>query len=288
MTNIRRSRSADGDRAIDIWRSAVDATHHFLTPEDRLAIDREVQGFLPQMPLWLAVDDRDVAMAFMGLTGSVMEALWVHADHRGKGIGRSLVEHALGLTPILTTDVNEQNELALGFYERLGFVRSGRSPDDGAGRPYPLIHLRFAGPLGIKARHDLSPADIDMIEDRLYDYNRRATGCDDARELAFTISDEDGRIVGVAAGYSWAGSAELKQLWVDDDHRGRGHGQRLLDAFVDETRQRGVRSVWVASYSFQAPKFYERAGFVRVAELDGWPYGHANIVLRKTFCEDGD
>jgi putative acetyltransferase len=29
----------------------------------------------------------------------------------------------------------------VGFYERLGFKRIGRSPLDDAGRPYPLLHL---------------------------------------------------------------------------------------------------------------------------------------------------
>jgi putative acetyltransferase len=38
--------------------------------------------------------------------------------------------------------VNEQNRSALAFYEHLGFERTGRSPVDGQGRPYPLIHLR--------------------------------------------------------------------------------------------------------------------------------------------------
>jgi ribosomal protein S18 acetylase RimI-like enzyme len=38
----------------------------------------------------------------------------------------------------------------------------------------------------------------------------------------------------------------------------------------------------VASYDFQAPGLYEKAGFKRVAEFAGWPEGHANIVLCKT------
>lgn len=34
------------------------------------------------------------------------------------------------LHPNLTADVNEQNSQAVGFYERLGFVRIGRSSTD--------------------------------------------------------------------------------------------------------------------------------------------------------------
>jgi hypothetical protein len=42
----------------------------------------------------------------------------------------------------------------------------------------------------------------------------------------------------------------------------------------------GCQSVWVMSYDFQAPLFYERCGFHRVAELADWPPGHTNIILR--------
>jgi putative acetyltransferase len=47
---IRPSRPEDADRIIAIWRDAVDATHDFLTREDRLALDDLVCGFLPEAP----------------------------------------------------------------------------------------------------------------------------------------------------------------------------------------------------------------------------------------------
>lgn len=145
MTMIRPSRPDEGDRIIEIWRGAVDATHDFLTPEDRLAIDELVCAFLPQAPLWLAVDAEDTPLAFLLMDGRHMEALFVDPAHRGTGIGAALVRHGLTLHPRMTTDVNEQNIQAVGFYERMGFRRIGRSPVDGQGRPYPLIHLAYGG-----------------------------------------------------------------------------------------------------------------------------------------------
>lgn len=143
MFEIRPSTREDGDRVVQIWRDAVDATHHFLTPEDRAAIDEQVQAFLPEMPLWLAVDRSGQVVGFMGLSNDHMDSLFIDPVVRGSGVGRMLVEHAISLHPVLTTDVNEQNAQAVGFYERLGFARTGRSPVDDQGRPYPLIHLRF-------------------------------------------------------------------------------------------------------------------------------------------------
>lgn len=294
MIRIRRSRPADGQRAVEIWRAAVDATHHFLSAEDRRSIDAEVQRFLPDMPLWLAVDESDVAVAFMGLDGAEMEALFVHPAHHGRGIGRALVEHAIALNPILTTTVNEQNAQAIGFYERLGFRQTGRADLDEQGRSYPVLFLRIdtSHPamdlneaidtfVAIIPEHDLSLAEIDAIEDRIYDHNRRMTERDDARGLAYVIRDRGGVVVGACAGYSWAGSAELKQLWIDESLRGHGYGRKLLDAFLAEAERRKVRQIWLASYSFQAPEFYERVGFERMAEFPDWPSGHANVILRK-------
>lgn len=143
MITIRPSRAGEGARAIEIWRGAVDATHDFLSPQDRLAIDALVCGFLPQAQLWFAVDTNDRPLAFMLFDDGHMEALFVDPACRGAGIGAALVRHGLAFHPGLTTDVNEQNGQAVGFYERMGFRRTGRSALDGQGRPYPLIHLQY-------------------------------------------------------------------------------------------------------------------------------------------------
>ena len=145
MIRIRTSRSHEGACAVDIWRRAVDATHDFLTREDREAIDAMVRDFLPQVPLWFAVDADDEPLAFMFIDSGHMEALFVDPTHRGSGIGAALVRHGLALHPDMTTDVNEQNVQAVGFYEKMGFRRTGRSALDGQGRPYPIIHLEYAG-----------------------------------------------------------------------------------------------------------------------------------------------
>lgn len=84
-------------------------------------------------------DDR--ALAFMLIEDGHMEALFVDPDAGGKGIGAALLRFGLSLYPAMNTDVNEHNDQAVGFYERMGFVQTGRSPPDGQGKPYRLLHL---------------------------------------------------------------------------------------------------------------------------------------------------
>jgi ribosomal protein S18 acetylase RimI-like enzyme len=137
--------------------------------------------------------------------------------------------------------------------------------------------------LQIEPRHDLSPNEIDAIEDRIYDHNSYATGRHDRQDLGFVIRNEVGQMIGVAAGYTWSGTSELKQMWIDEAYRGRRYARALLNAFVAEACSRGVRRIWVASHNFQAPGMYEKAGFKRMAEFEGWPEGHMNVVKKSLF-----
>ena len=140
---IRRATAADVPRALEIWRSAVDATHQFLTANDRAEIDLLVaRDFLPNAELWLAVDDNDRAVGFLVTDGSMIDALFVDPACHGRGFGTALLNHAFELDPPATTvDASEQASNAVPFYLSRGFRIVGRSPTDPHGRPYPLIHL---------------------------------------------------------------------------------------------------------------------------------------------------
>ena len=107
----------------------------------------------------------------------------------------------------------------------------------------------------VEPRHDLTPMEIDAIEDRLFEHNRAATGRDDGQGLGFIVRDEGGTTVAITAGYTWAGISEIKQMWVDERFRGQGYGRALLDAMVTEAQRRGVSRVWVSRYNFQAQNF---------------------------------
>ena len=145
---IRKGTLEDLPRALEIWRSAVDATHGFLTPGDRAEIDRMVaEEFLPAAQLWLVLDDDGAAQGFLVMDGEMIDALFVDPAVHGRGFGTALVGHALTLAPQAVVDASEQATNALPFYEARGFVRIGRSETDPQGRPYPLVHLRYVGGL---------------------------------------------------------------------------------------------------------------------------------------------
>lgn len=66
--------------------------------------------------------------------------------------------------------------------------------------------------------------------------------------------------------------------------QGEGAGSHVLDKLVEDARTSRERNLWVAASAFNtgAIRFYERHGFVRVAELDGlMQEGIDEILLRK-------
>ena len=144
---IRASRPDDAERVIEIWQRAVEATHDFLAPSDRSAIEKEVGSFLPQAPLWIAADNDDLGLGFMLLDGSHLDALFVDPACHRQGIGSRLLTHAWSLNGIISVDVNKANMQAAEFYRRNGFVEIGRSDRDSQGRPYALLHLRRQEPM---------------------------------------------------------------------------------------------------------------------------------------------
>lgn len=140
-TVLRRGDARDVAAVVAVWRAAVVATHHFLSPTDIEDYARRLPSeFLPSMDVVVAERDGAV-VGFGGTSGPRLEMLFVDPRAQGAGVGTALLDHvvARGITDV---DVNEQNPDAVGFYRRRGFELVGRSALDADGRAFPILHLR--------------------------------------------------------------------------------------------------------------------------------------------------
>jgi len=144
VTTIRKGRPEDHEALLDLWKRSVTATHRFLAEADIAALVPVVRDqALPALELWVIVDADGLMAGFLGLSGHSIEALFIAPEKLRRGHGRRLLELARRLRPDpLSVDVNEENPEALKFYQACGFEVTGRSPVDGAGRPFPLLHLK--------------------------------------------------------------------------------------------------------------------------------------------------
>ena len=134
---------------------------------------------------------------------------------------------------------------------------------------------------------DPGPEQVQYLEDRIYEHTSAATGITDGEWLAIFVRDERGRIVAGISGNTWGGCCEIRQFWVDESLRARGLGTRLLEAAEREARRRGCTQMVLMTFSFQAPAFYARRGYITATVLDGYTGGHHNLLMRKALDQAG-
>lgn len=135
---------SDYPELVRVWEASVRATHDFL-PEGYILLLREhvLRKYLDAVMLVCCKDSKRHILGFAGVANGRVDMLFVAPEHRGQGIGRRLLRHAVHELNAERLDVNEQNPQALGFYLHEGFEIYGRSETDGLGQPYPLLHLRL-------------------------------------------------------------------------------------------------------------------------------------------------
>lgn len=267
--------------------------------------------------LWVVLfDDGPVGFAHverLDIGAAHLEEIDVHPSHARRGLGTRLVERvcrwaaAVGFTAVTLTTFRDV-PWNMPFYERLGFRVVGpreMTPalrarvDDEARRGLDpstrVVMKRFCDVLATTGMGmseielvpvDPTPDDVQFLEDRIYEFNSRATGIVDGQWLAFFVREGD-RIVAGICGNTWGGTCELRQFWVDESRRRRGLGTRLLRAAEREAQRRGCSQIVLMTFSFQAPALYARHGFEVVASLDDHPSGHRNLLMRKQLAQAG-
>lgn len=129
---------------IRVWEAAVRATHDFL-PDAYIALlkDLLLARYLDSATLFCTRDSHLLITGFAGVSQNKLEMLFIDPEHRGRGLGKQLVDYSIEHFNIQELDVNEQNPQALGFYLRQGFEVISRSDVDGLGRPYPMLRMRL-------------------------------------------------------------------------------------------------------------------------------------------------
>jgi GNAT superfamily N-acetyltransferase len=126
-------------------------------------------------------------------------------------------------------------------------------------------------------------ADVAVLGAGLRAHSGAIFGATWIKAIAFYLRDAEGKIVGGVYGnfgtFNWL---YVDTLWVSDELRGRGYGARLLAAIEQEAVTNNCTSVYLDTFSFQAPEFYKKLGYEVFGELNDFPAGHSRIFLRKS------
>lgn len=113
-------------------------------------------------------------------------------------------------------------------------------------------------------------------------YNLAQAGDPKPEKIALLVRDEDSHeVIGGLYGeifYRWL---FIELLAIPEQTRGQGTGSRLMNMAEALAREKGCVGIWLDTFDFQAPAFYQKHGFSEFGHLEDFPSGHKRFFLQK-------
>lgn len=143
IIEIKNRTSILVEQLLKVWESSVKATHSFLSDDEISNIKQYVPQALNSVPILVTAENEiGNPMGFMGVSDKMLEMLFISNESRGQGFGKQLLQYGIENYLIKELAVNEQNPLAKGFYEHMGFEVYKRTELDEQGNPFPLLYMK--------------------------------------------------------------------------------------------------------------------------------------------------
>jgi GNAT superfamily N-acetyltransferase len=118
----------------------------------------------------------------------------------------------------------------------------------------------------------------------LGDYNTSKVGVSRPEPIAVLLRDPASNdLIGGLWGIVIADWLFVELLFVPETCRRRGLGASLMKQAEAIAARRGCVGVRLDTFTFQAPRFYEKLGYQVFGRLDDHPRGHQRIYYCKTF-----
>lgn len=120
---IRLFKQTDLNQVMAIWLTGNQQSHDFINPQYWEEQLDSVSQAIIDADVLVYTDEHDTILAFIGLIDNYIAGLFVHQDHRSKGLGHALIEKVKRNKKQLTLAVYERNKGATDFYLREGFSK---------------------------------------------------------------------------------------------------------------------------------------------------------------------
>jgi GNAT superfamily N-acetyltransferase len=123
--------------------------------------------------------------------------------------------------------------------------------------------------------------EIEFVMNQIIQFNSSLAGEGHYSALTIFLRDSAYQIRGGLIGTTYWQWLYVDVLWVQASLRGQGYGDQLLMTAEQEAMKRGCKFVYLDTFSFQAPEFYQKRGYSIFGTLPDFPKGHSRFFLKK-------
>jgi len=119
----------------------------------------------------------------------------------------------------------------------------------------------------------------------LIEYNDARAGISKTEPFALMVKDERGAILGGLYGRVTLRWMFIDLLSVPEQVRGQGIGSKLMAQAQALATEKNCLGIWLDTFDFQAPGFYQKLGFSQFGEIVDYPPGHKRHFFQKRLID---
>ncbi|AIY06181.1 GCN5-related N-acetyltransferase [Planococcus sp. PAMC 21323] len=120
-----------------------------------------------------------------------------------------------------------------------------------------------------------------FLKYQLIKHNKSLVDYTEEEKVNLMIKNDEGTILAGLVGHIDWECFFIDILWVDESLRGLGKGQQLIQEAEALAIKKECRFIRLETFSFQAPEFYKRLGFMEMGKLEDFPKGYTHYYMYK-------
>jgi N-acetylglutamate synthase-like GNAT family acetyltransferase len=128
--------------------------------------------------------------------------------------------------------------------------------------------------------HNPSPENDKVIRDGIVDFNHSIIN-EKATHFSVFAKDKE-KIIGGALIWEHTDALYIDVLWADEQYRGKGVGTEIMLLIEEQANKKGIKKLFVETFSFQAQDFYQKQGYTVIGTIPQYMLGYDKVFLKKT------
>ena len=128
---------------------------------------------------------------------------------------------------------------------------------------------------------DLNDEQVEDIDERLSDFDQNHMPCKMNGRIQIGIEDNGKLIAGLDACITAFRILYVSTMFVDEDHRRKGLGTKLIHEMEKRAVEMGVNTIRLDTFNFQGKAFYQALGYEIAGQYENLTDGYAEFFFLK-------